>query len=152
MYMHSSKLFILICAILFTACRDFPKDTHGTLKRIVNDTIYAGYSDNKYVHTDTLMINNFAKECRAEVKWTRGDQYFLARLIEHKQLDLAIGGFTKRSPFEKYVAYSRPYVARKVALSARTQHTEKYVVAVKKGENAFLIRLEKFMNEYGQEK
>lgn len=151
MSMHQSKLFILICAILFTACGDFPKDSNGTLERIINDTIYAGYSDNIYVHTDTQMINSFAKECGAVVKWTRGDQYYLTTLIEHKQLDLATGGFTRKSPFEKYVAYSRPYVARKVALSARTQHTEKYVVAVKKGENAFLIRLEKFINEYGQE-
>lgn len=203
------RWFILLPVILLSCgCRDFPRDSSATLKSVRNDTLYVGISHNIYFGQDTTFINNFAKTLNATVMWTHGDHHYLVGLLENKALDLAIGGFTVNSPYEKEAALSRPYrikrfkaghpqkVAVKNIKGARVLvtnkmmaayvqeeggipvlaatlsgvllpaiadevelkkagmyvtdkelHKEEYVIAVKKGENAFLMELEKFIHE-----
>jgi polar amino acid transport system substrate-binding protein len=202
------RLTLLAVILLAYGCGEFPKDSSATLKGVRNDTLYAGISHNIYFRQDSAFVNHFAKKLNATVVWTYGDHHYLMGLLENNALDLAIGGFTVDSPYEKEAALSRPYrikrfkaghpqkvtvkdikgtrlrvtnkmmaayvrkeggipvltatlsdvllpaIADEIELKEagmyitdKELHKEEYVIAVKKGENAFLMEIEKFIHE-----
>lgn len=123
-------------------CNDFPRDSTGTLADVKNDTLHAGISHNIHYAEDSAFIHRFAATLGARVIWRHGDHHYLADMLEEQELDLAIGGFTTKSPYDDKAALSKPY---RIIEAEKTK--EEYVIAVQKGENAFLVALEKFIHD-----
>lgn len=140
MRLHHYVILIMIVAL--GSCESFPKDAEGTLNKISDHTVRIGKSTSTTDY-DKQLMNGFAKDINAQVEWVEGDQIKLTELLSHHKIDMAIGGFTKEAPLKKEVAISKPYI---------TQGDYEYVVAIPKGENALLMKLEKYIHNHGQAK
>jgi polar amino acid transport system substrate-binding protein len=75
------------------------------------------------------------------VRWTVAGEESLVHQLEAGRLDLVIGGLTAKSPWMRQVAFTRPYAAA----PGPSGDSEQHVMAVPRGENAFLVTLERFL-------
>lgn len=138
-----SKTYLLYAAICFTittlcSCGHYPKDTQGTLDNAKNGTLRVGTTATTTASDSTLAVR-FAQQLNASVDWVHKDQQYLSGQLSEYKIDMAIGGFTEDSPFKKIVGLTKPY---------RKDGKKKYVIAIPKGENAFLAKLEQFIDTY----
>jgi polar amino acid transport system substrate-binding protein len=137
-----------------------PTDPEGTLDRVAGGTLRAGISHNppwtesgtgtepagtgtEPAGTEADLIRAFAAEHNARVEWVSGGESNLVRQLERGELDLVAGGLTKDSPWSKHAALTQPYLETSNAQGDKEQH----VLAVRTGENAFLVELERFLKE-----
>ena len=65
--------------------------------------------------------------------------------LEHGDLDLVIGGLTADTPWTEHAAITKPYAEA----TDPAGEPVKLVMAARLGENAFLLRLERFLRERG---
>jgi ABC-type amino acid transport substrate-binding protein len=146
------QLSLIITIVLLTACGRYPKDTRGTLEEALNDTLKVGVAIHKgWVMVqngeprgrEVLLVKAFAKELNATIDWFVADESELIPRLEKGEIHMLIGGFTQNSPWKKYVGFTNTYI--------RVDDKE-HAIAVPPGENAFLMRLEQFLNEYKETK
>lgn len=147
--MRTIILHFILFLILLTACRNFPKDSSGTLKKVQSGSLRAGISYSINNHKDTAFIHLLAKSLNAKVLWTYGDHYHLARLLKSGEIDIAIGGFTDDSPFKEEAALTKPYHTDTMQLGDEVMEV-KYVTVIPKGENAFLMFIEDLIHHEQQ--
>lgn len=135
--------------ILLTRCGPFPRDPEDSLHQITNGKLSVGYTVHRpFVFTENgvvsgleaELVEGFAAEMGATVQWEEAPEAVLAEKLKKQQLDIAIGGFTTESHYKKELGFTRPYM----------QTDKKYVFAVAPGENALLLRLEKFLQQKKQ--
>ncbi|AKD05342.1 transporter substrate-binding domain-containing protein [Pontibacter korlensis] len=138
--------FVSLCLY---RCDNYPKDPDNTLEKVTNGTLLVGYSENPpwVTKTDSVpagiepeLVKFFAKRLNARVEWRNGTEQNLLEDLEKRRLHLVIAGITKDTPWKKKVGLTRPFVE---------QHKKKHVMAVIRGENAFIVHLERFL--HGQE-
>lgn len=141
--------YFLLIAFLFFGCENFPKDPENTLEKVKEGILRVGYSENPpwVVKTDSVpigieaeLIKAFAKTLHAKVEWKNDTEQNLFEELENKNLDLVIAGVTKDTPWKKKAGLTRPFAIR---------DNKKHVMAVRRGENAFIVHLERFL--YRQE-
>ncbi|MFD1213908.1 transporter substrate-binding domain-containing protein [Arthrobacter sp. GCM10027362] len=128
-----------------------PADPEGTLERVRDGTLRVGVSANPPWTrvqagadpggTESTLVLRFAARHNAEVEWVEGGEETLMGKLEHGELDLVIGGLTKKSPWSDKAALTRPYVE----LANDRGEKEEHVMAARMGENAFLVELEEFL-------
>jgi polar amino acid transport system substrate-binding protein len=115
------------------------------------------------------LVRRFGRDIGARVAWVDGGEEELVSAMKEGSLDLLIGGLTDKSRWEKDVALTRPYLdtrsvvgmpegrplsdeldgmsvvaelgTEEEGLLARKTGAE----AARRGENAFLVRLERFL-------
>jgi polar amino acid transport system substrate-binding protein len=208
--------------VALNSCDQYPRDAKGTLNRVQGKVLKVGLSgydstantSDRNVHLELHLIQSFAQQVHARVEWVRGPQSEIIKLLHNNHLDMAIGGYTSPSPFEKEVSFTKPYFTERVVIAVPSNQSapesikgkkvtvtnhmvasvvkkkggipefldslssgsnltaaalenlsgsglkptalvlneEKFVIAVPKGENAFLIKLEHFLDTYGQAK
>ncbi|PSR56758.1 ABC transporter substrate-binding protein [Adhaeribacter arboris] len=141
-------LFLLLLMVLLTsACDNFPRDPDETLTKIKNNTLLVGYTENPpwVVKTkaeptglEVELIKNFAKTQGAKISWVNDTEQDLFQKLEKRELYLVIGGFTDKNTWKTKISFTRPYVKHQ---------KEKHVMAVLKGENAFIVALETFLHQ-----
>ena len=94
---------------------------------------------------EVTLVRDFAALLPAEIEWTMGGEEMLILALERGDLDLVVGGLTSDTPWTEHAAITKPY--------AETTDPEgkkvKLVMAARPGENAFLLRLERFLRERG---
>ena len=218
------RWYILIFITVTMGCDDFPKDPGNTLNDAKNNVLRVGIAESgkwaqvnngDYTGIEVNLIKDYAKSINAEIKWIPGSQTHLIDLLNEDEIDVAIGGFTKKSPFEKHAGFTRPHHVEEIRLgipagniipddikdkevwvepgsealvavkkkkgkpvlidslslpvnlvAAPTEELRKYnlqisdytltkvehVIAIQKGENAFLESLERFIDKYEQKK
>lgn len=140
-----STLLLTTCALALTACGSIPADSAGTLDRARGGTLVVGVSENEPWtdvddHTgevsgsESELIEGFADTIDAEVEWVPGSESVLAEQIKEGELDVIIGGLTKKSPWTSHMALTRPY-------------TNDNVMGVQMGENALQVALERYLAE-----
>ncbi|WP_439882104.1 transporter substrate-binding domain-containing protein [Pontibacter sp. MBLB2868] len=138
---------LVVCLALCAGCGNFPKDTENTLKQVSNGTLIVGYSENPpwVIKNDSIptgvepeLVKGFAKTINAKIEWKNDTEHNLYELLEKKEVHLVIAGITRDNPWKTRVAFTRPYAE---------QDYEKHVMASIKGENAFIIKLEKYLFE-----
>jgi ABC-type amino acid transport substrate-binding protein len=89
------------------------------------------------------LVEEFADNLDADVDWSEGGEADLVYRLERGELDLVIGGFTDTTPWTSKAAMTQPY-----AESTNPEgKTAKHVMLTPMGENAFLVRLERFLLE-----
>ncbi|TPE41036.1 transporter substrate-binding domain-containing protein [Pontibacter mangrovi] len=143
------KLFILAvgACLLLAGCEgNFPKDPERTLEKAKQDQLVVGYSENPpwVVKGDTAptgiepdLVRAFASSIGARVRWQNDTEQKLFEDLEEKKVHLVIAGITQKTPWKKKVALTRPYLK---------QGKEKHVMAAIRGENAFIVALERFLH------
>jgi polar amino acid transport system substrate-binding protein len=154
------RLLLLVAAtVLLAGCGsllpdDFPTDPDGTLDRVREDGVVrvaasprAGWvevGDGPPTGREPELVTAFAESLGAEVEWTVTGEEDLVRLLEEGKIDLAVGGFTDKNAWVDKVGLTRPYVEVDVAGT-----TEAHVMIVPMGENAWMSRLERWLDEHG---
>ncbi|WP_219921404.1 transporter substrate-binding domain-containing protein [Rufibacter sp. XAAS-G3-1] len=145
---HIKQLFFLpVFLLLLSGCGQFPKDPEKTLEQVTNGTLHVGYSENPPwvvkgpggpTGSEPDLVKAFAKSINATIQWQNDTEQNLLENLEKNKLHLVIAGITEDSPWRNKIAFTRPYaqVGKK-----------KHVFCVIKGENAFLVKLEKFLHQ-----
>ena len=145
------RLVLLVAAALLLAgCsllpEEFPADPDGTLDRVRTDGVlrvgasprpgWVDVGEGGPTGREPRLVEAFAESLGAEVEWTVTGEEDLVRLLEEGELDLAVGGFTDANAWVDKVGLTRPY-------------TGTHVVMVPMGENAWMSRLERWLDENG---
>ena len=89
------------------------------------------------------LVRRFADGLQAQVTWQMGGEEMLIGELEHHRLDLVVGGLTADSPWTDKAAITKPYTEG----PGPTGEPVGRVMAAPMGENAFLLKLEKFLLE-----
>lgn len=147
------RIPLLFIACFWTAtCSvgcDLPRDPEGTLERVrggrlrVGVTAHVPWTDwendgrgRRVSGIEVELVKRFATEMNAEIDWIRGSESELLTSLENYDVDLVLGGLTDDTPWSDRVGLSRTF--------AETGEG-KHVLATPPGENAFLLRLDRFL-------
>lgn len=112
---------------LLTACNDFPKDPGNTLENVKNGRLrvgiaesgkWASFCNGEPQGIEVELIQQFAESLRATPEWIPATQDELIRLLEADEIDIAIGGFVRKSPFETFAGWTRPYHIEEIKVGA----------------------------------
>jgi ABC-type amino acid transport substrate-binding protein len=142
-----SRRWLLLLTLSALGC-DMPRDPQGTFDRVRGGTMRVGVSgDSPWVsHSggdangiEAALVKKFADQIGAEIDWQPGGESELFHKLQHGGLDLVIGGLVESTPWSKHVGLTRPYL---------TTQDEKHVMAVRQGENRWLLELEKFLYQH----
>jgi polar amino acid transport system substrate-binding protein len=137
--------FLLLLLGALAACGQFPKDPDKTLHQASNGTLRVGYSHNPpwVVKTsgapagiEPALVAAFAQSRQLRVEWVNDTEQDLMAQLENRTLHLVVCGLLHDSPWSQRVSFTRPYLL---------QEKKKHVMSVLKGENAFILALEKFL-------
>ena len=88
---------------------------------------------------EPTLAQDFAQGLGAKVLWTRGSETGLTESLKSHDLDIVIGGFDKKTQWSASVAVSQPF--------ATGADGKKHVFLAGPGENAFLLRLDRFLTD-----
>ena len=148
----SVRLVLGALALLLAGCGvAIPADPDHTLDRVRGGTLRVGVSPNppwtdvsgqQPAGSEVELARAFAAALGAQPTFEVGGEEPLVARMEHGELDLIVGGLTDQTPWSKQVAVTRPYATA----IGPTQRTERHVLAVPLGENAFLVELERFIH------
>jgi len=137
------KRALVALALLLTAC-DLPRDPEHTLERVEVAGMRVGIAprppwaiggeEPSGVEAD--LVRAFARDLGTDVRWESGSASDVLESIELGNLDLAIGGFTADNPWSSRVSFIQPYYVL---------GDDQHVMAVPHGENAWIVRLERFL-------
>jgi ABC-type amino acid transport substrate-binding protein len=152
--MHAKMTAATVAALALTGCGlQIPADPEGTLDRVEGGVLRVGVTEHEpWVELDSQgdpagseaeLVTRFAERLDAEVEWTTGSEAALVEALEGDELDLVIGGFLHDTPWAKHVGVTRTYTEVETADGS----TEKHIMLVPMGENAFLVELETFLHE-----
>lgn len=130
-----------IFLLLTAGCTAYPHDPQGTLNRVRGGTLRAGCSqyppwmivgDTGYGGVEKILVERFARSLDARVEWLEGPESVLMHHLGEFRLDMVAAGLNAPSPWEKEVGMSRYF--------------EQRMIAVPPGENAFLVRFERWLD------
>lgn len=143
----------MLASPLISACGRFPADTEGTLDRAQGGRLRIGVSVNPPFtradaqgHVDgseVTLLCGFCATVPTSPSWRVGAEGLLAAALRDGALDVLIGGLDSQSPWKDQIALTRPY--RKI--STPSGDSRELVMAVRAGENALLVALERFLAE-----
>ncbi|WP_231587807.1 hypothetical protein [Microbacterium oxydans] len=147
----SSAMTAALVAVLLAGCGlSIPADPDGTLESVSGGELRVGVSpDGDLVRTDggtpsgtvVELVDDFAASIDAKPTWTVATEESLVRMLESGDLDLIAGGITADTPWLDKAGVSRGYRGIDGA------DGRELVMLVPLGENAFLSRLEGFLDE-----
>lgn len=136
-------LLLLLPALLLSAC-GLPKDPGNTLQTVQGGTLRAGLIEGQpSIDANRAQLERFAGELQAELVIERGAAHELMHKLEKGELDI-VASLPKNTPF-KHAGYTHP-VGPKPREDAKPP-----VWAIRKGENAFLLRINQFLMPEGPE-
>lgn len=147
-----APLLVLVAAlIVLSGCGvQVPSDPNGTLARVSGGVLTVGVSHNppwtditgdEPAGTEVELVQEFAESIDAEVEWEVGGEERVITLLGADRLDMVIGWLTAESPWTSEVALTTSYTNAAGPTGADDEH----VMAVRMGENAFMVELERFL-------
>lgn len=117
-------------------CR-YPKNIEHTMDRIQNGVLEVGLTENPPWVTrsedgpaglEPEIIRSLAEQFNSEIRWHWESEGDLLAALQHRQLDLVIGGLTKRSRLSSQAALTRPYYqSRCTPLRGTVPHLAKWI-------------------------
>jgi polar amino acid transport system substrate-binding protein len=137
--------FLLLFLAVLVACDQYPKDPDKTLEHAQSGTLRVGYSHNPpwVVKTagepggiEPALLKAYAQSRQLRLEWVNDTEQDLMQQLENRTLHLVVSGLRHDSPWSQRVSFTRPYLQ---------QEKKKRVMGVLKGENAFILSLEKFL-------
>jgi polar amino acid transport system substrate-binding protein len=153
--MKRSAVVVLVATIAATTAGcQFPRDVEGTLDRVQGGgTLRVGVSEHEpYVVLDAAqpdgvevrLLEDFARDLDARARFVRGGEEQLVEQLREGELDVVVGGITKRSPWKTEVAPTRPFATTHETIGGKDVKDD-HVMLVRNGENALLVRLERYL-------
>lgn len=149
MIMRSSWMLVFALLVIIS-CTPFPRDPQGTTSEVRSGGLRVGISTNPpFVTSEEVpsgtevdLITEFARSLNSEIYWHPGNLEVLLKDLEEGDLDLVIGGINSETPWiSRKIGITNPYM---------TYQDNEYVMAVRQGENEFLINLEDFLYSHRQ--
>lgn len=136
----------LLVAAAAVAC-GMPRDADHTLERVRGRELRVGVTDHPpwvALHDTVVsgiepsLVSDLAHGLRSRTAFRRGSESELLDALRRGELDLVAAGLDDESPWKGRVALTKPY---------RTDSTTgaKHVLAVRAGENAWLVHVEIFL-------
>jgi polar amino acid transport system substrate-binding protein len=145
-------LTTVVVALAAGGCQ-FPRDVEGTLDRVEGGTLRVGVTehepfvvlgDGEPTGVEIRLLEDFARRLGATVEYVPGPEEALVEQLTEGELDVVAGGLTKRSPWRKEAAPTRPYATTHGQVADK-RTTDRHVLLARNGENAFLVRLERYL-------
>jgi polar amino acid transport system substrate-binding protein len=105
-----------------------PRDPEGTLDRIQGGVLRAGLLEHPPWATgeggdptgvEVTLLEGFARDHDARVQWFPGPEEELLRALEHRELDVVVGGLTADNPWSRRFQFARPYFEDRVVVGVR---------------------------------
>jgi polar amino acid transport system substrate-binding protein len=144
---------VLAVGLSVTGCQ-YPRDVEGTLDRVADggdlrvgvseEDPYVVLAGDRPSGVEVRLLEDFARRLGARVEYVSGGEESLVEQLREGELDVVVGGITKRSPWKKEVAPTRPYATTHERVADK-RVTDQHVMLVRNGENAFLVRLEQYL-------
>jgi polar amino acid transport system substrate-binding protein len=144
---------LLIATLALALACGLPRDPEGTLERVRGGTLRVGFVvDTPWVTEARIgaggiegaIAAELARGLGARVTWTHASETPLLTALHDGDLDLVIAGLTKDSPWAAKASFTRPYY-----VDTTTIHGERtevpHVVAVRPGENAWQVHVERVL-------
>jgi ABC-type amino acid transport substrate-binding protein len=140
-------LRLLPVAALIAAC-GVPRDPDDTLERVQGGVMRVGVAINEPwtadsagtpVGVEPALVRALARELRAQVSWVRGGESVLIPQLHERKLDLVVGGLDAKTAWSKSFGMTMPYY------TVRYPEKRQMVWAVAPGENAWQMRVERFL-------
>ncbi len=124
--MISYGKILVVTAAVCAAC-GIPRDPEGTLARVRGGVVRVGVVHNppwaaldasgEAAGVEPGLVRELAAELGARVEWVPGGESELLAALEHRGLDLVIGGLSAVSPWSPKLGLSRPYYADTLAVA-----------------------------------
>jgi ABC-type amino acid transport substrate-binding protein len=124
-----------------------PRDADSTLDRVRGRELHVGVtehppwvdlSNDRVSGVEPALVMALASELSTRPKFHRGSETELLEALHRGELDLVAGGLEEGSPWKGHVALTKPY-------HTDTLTGTKRVLAVRAGENAWLVHVETFL-------
>lgn len=134
--MKSRVLMALLVAAMLAGC-DLPRDPEETLETVQGQELRVGVLKfGQNADKDRPIVERLATSLRSKVAYVEGDSHALFEDLKRGHLHLVIGGVPESTPFAKELGLSKP-----VGPLHGAHDEEDRVIAVRPGENAFLLRV-----------
>ena len=127
-----------------------PTDPDGTLESVTGATMHVGVTPDPGLVVVTGdepsgplvdLVEGFAASIDTRIEWSAGAEETLVGDLESGRIDLAIGGFTDQTPWADRAGITRGYK------NIEGSDGRTLVFLVPLGENAFLSKLEAFLDQ-----
>jgi ABC-type amino acid transport substrate-binding protein len=132
-----------------------PRDADGTLDRVRGGVLRVGVEDAPpWVvappappdaaprGVEPALAEGLARELGARPEWRRDSEARLLTALHRRELDLVVAGLTDDSPWKGEVALTKPY--------AEDADGGAHVLATPAGENAWMVRVERYLRGHGR--
>ncbi|WP_447962945.1 transporter substrate-binding domain-containing protein [Nitrospira sp. Ecomares 2.1] len=144
--------FVFVCiSFSLVGCNEYPKDTHHTLQQIqsrgvlrigaIEQAPWAYRAEGGAQGIEIKLAMAFARSLGAEPQVEFLSEADATEYLRQHQIDLVVGGLTNASPRKDDVGLTRKY------FQIRDEENYEHVMAVPKGENGLLVRLETFLKQ-----
>jgi ABC-type amino acid transport substrate-binding protein len=120
----------LAALLLATGSCEIPQDPRHTLEEARNDTLHVGVSEAppwviKSAAASTpdpegveaALVRQFARSIGAEIRWSWGTPDEHMKALELYELDIAIGGLVRGTPWSKLVGTTQPYHVSRIMIA-----------------------------------
>ena len=143
---------LLLSTLTLAAC-GLPRDPEGTLERVRGGTLRVGFVvDTPWVTEagqgaggiEGAIATELARGLGARIAWTHGSETPLLTALHDGDLDLVIAGLTKESPWAAKASFTRPYYVDTTMVHGKPTEVP-HVVAVRPGENAWQVHIERML-------
>jgi len=122
----AAALAALVVAAL-SGCQ-IPQDPDGTLDIVRDGTMRVGVTESDpWVDladpanpggVEPELVRRFADRLNAEIDWIDGSEEELIGALKEGQLDLVVGGLTKKTPWKKEASLTWPYLKTRLVVGA----------------------------------
>lgn len=123
-----------------------PKDPEGTSAAVEGAVLRVGLLQPELDDADRRAVEAVAQAFDAAPRLVRGAAHDLVARLESGDIHILLGGLPKNSPFSEKASFSRPFGEVMVGGERRER-----VLAVRKGENGFLTRIERALPPAGRD-
>jgi polar amino acid transport system substrate-binding protein len=133
------KLDVLIAffVVFSLAACDLPRDPGETLESVQGQELRVGVLKfGQNAEKDRPIVERLAAKLEAKLVYVEGDAHALFEDLKRGHLHLVIGGVPQSTPFAKELGLSKP-----VGPLHGAHEEEDRVIAVRPGENGFLLRV-----------
>jgi polar amino acid transport system substrate-binding protein len=119
-----------LAAVAFAALSgcQIPQDPDGTLDIVRDGTLRVGVTESApWVDladpenpegVEPELVRRFASRLNAEIDWIDGSEEELMGGLKEGQLDLVVGGLTRKSPWKKEASLTWPYLETRLVVGA----------------------------------
>lgn len=137
---------LVALVLLAVAGCDLPKDPEGTLERVAGGELRVGVlpGNGRAEAEDRRIVDVLATALQTTPSFSSGDAHNVFWDLEHGRLDLVIGGLPSKTPFSAKVGLSRT-----AGPLFREGDAEDRVLAVRNGENGFLLAVNRAIEASG---